>query len=435
MMKKILFTCMIVLASANALAQDFYSTSQLISELEQSTKEALLNTKMDSIASKNNFDLKVIDSTFAESKKFVQDVKFASQYNLCDSMLYLNKVNTYAESYKSAIYNSTRTKLSIRTAGFITAIKNLRDYVKNTQPSIAQLLEQSKNETSGNGEDEEDEDEDSSDTLKTRFVLYNAETKDTIATFFDDKEDRLIGVIKSNYIIINEVEYYAAMATCIVFWFIIIVLIVYSLLRLARSHSEKESVPTTEDTLKNIEEELKQLQGAYNGEFGKVAASIKKLQDSLKEISPKIRLLERSIQDLKENKVQSEKENESHERLLRKTVDAIPPRPRFVKLYGNLSQDGSMVYKASIEPREDLIYQINLKNVADTEGELVIREDLSSEKMKQVINDRATYLMSSACQIMSDSENAYRIETVSKGFVQKVGYDWKIVNPVQVKLV
>ena len=423
---------MIVLASANALAQDFYSTSQLIRELEQSTKDALLKTKMDSIASKEGFDLKVIDSTFAESKIFVQDVKLASHNNLCDSMVFLNKVNTYAESYKSAIYNSNKTRLSVSTTGFITAIKNLRDYVNNTQPAIARLLEQIKEKSS---EEEGKKDEDSSDTLKTRFVLYNAGAKDTIATFFDDKEDLLKGVIKSNYIIINEVEYYAAMATCIVFWFIIIVLIVYSLLRLARSHYEKESVPTTEDTLKNIEEELKQLQGTYNEEFGKVEANIKKLQDSIKEISPKIPLLERSIQDLKENKVQSEKKNESHERLLRNTVDAIPPRPRLVKLYGNLSQDGSMVYKASNEPREDLIYQINLKNVADSEGELVIREDLSSEKMKQVINDRATYLMSSACQIMSDSENAYRIETVSKGFVQKVGYDWKIVNPVQVKLV
>lgn len=424
---------MIVLASANALAQDYYSTLQLISELEQSTREALLKTKMDSIASKKEFDLKVIDSTFAESKKFVQDVKLASQYNLCDSMLYLNKVNTYVESYKSAIYNTEKTRLSISTANFITAIKNLRDYVKNTQPSIAQLLENSGIETSGKGEEEEDGD--SSDTLKTRFVLYNAGAKDTIATFFDDKEGLLKGEIKSNYIIINEVEYYAAMATCIVFWVIIIGLIVYSLLRLVRSHSEKESVPTTEDALKIIGEELKQLQGAYNGEFGKVATNIKKLQESIKEISAKIPLLEKSIQDLKEKKVQSEKENESHERLLGKTVDAIPSRPRLVKLYGNLSQDGSMVYKASIEPREDLIYQINLKNVADSEGELVIREDLSSEKMKQVINDRATYLMSSACQIMSDSENASRIETVGKGFVQKVGFNWKIVNPVQVKLV
>lgn len=97
--------------------------------------------------------------------------------------------------------------------------------------------------------------------------------------------------------------------------------------------------------------------------------------------------------------------------------------------------DVAEFFKVSPDYMPDKVFMLRLAAEGGDTATFTLAPDMDSNVMKNVINNRNTYLPPSFCQIQSFGAGAQRIEVVAPGKARKEGNIWLVERTMSVKLV
>jgi len=403
MMKKIISLCLLVLVSTNVLAQDFNDILQKIEILKGYTKKVSNDSTAIAKANAKNFNLQDIDNTLDETIVVLVLVQHTQE----ERDKNFTNINDCLIAYKNAITKADHETFSIKSGDFITSIKSLKDSIQKLKEQCLKIIEKKESDVT---------EAEAADTTVTEQIP--PDSVNTAKNYFDIAIEKIGDELKR---LDEDTKNILAIYLFILILIVIIVSVcVYLIIK------SFKSIQSTEAKLDDNYNKFYNVIVQKNHDISK---EVSKLESRISELLGEFKQRQLCLDD-KNNKKENTKENVS-------TIKNAPaPRPQEVRLYGDISPTNKDTIKVYNEP-SDWKFQIILKNEKDSEGELMIRKDLSQELFEKIYKDQSTYLPDLGCKIItSDTKDPSRIETIANGKVRKdEGYTWKIVKPVEVKFV